>query len=103
MSRSPDVADHLKEYATFKAMGYPHPFFLGIVFEEAVILAVLGFVPGVAIATGIYAGMAAATGLPVGMTVGRAAAVMVGTVAACAISGALATRRLRSADPAELF
>lgn len=100
---STDVADHLKEYATFKAMGYPHSFFLGIVFEEAVILAVLGFAPGVTIATGIYAGMAAATGLPVGMTAGRAAAVMVGTVVACAISGALATRRLRSADPAELF
>lgn len=100
---STDVADHLKEYATFKAMGYPHHFFLGIVFEEAVILAVLGFVPGVTIATAIYAGMAAATGLPVGMTVGRAVAVMAGTVVACTISGALATRRLRSADPAELF
>ena len=35
---STDVADHLREYATFKAMGYPHRFFLGIVFEQAVIL-----------------------------------------------------------------
>lgn len=32
---STDVADHLKEYATFKAIGYRHGFFLGIVFEEA--------------------------------------------------------------------
>ena len=43
---STDVADHLREYATFKAMGYPHRFFLGIVFEEALILGVIGFVPG---------------------------------------------------------
>ncbi len=35
---STDVADHLREYATFKAMGYPHRFFLSIVFEEAAIL-----------------------------------------------------------------
>lgn len=100
---STDVADHLREYATFKAMGYRHGFFLGIVFEEAVILAVLGFVPGLAISLAIYLGMATATGLPVAMTAGRAAMVLVGTVVACGLSGALATRRLRSADPAELF
>jgi putative ABC transport system permease protein len=100
---STDVADHLKEYATFKAMGYPHRFFLGIVFEEAVILALLGFVPGVAISIAIYVGMAAATGLPVEMTLARALMVLAGTVLACGLSGALATRRLRAADPAELF
>lgn len=100
---STDVADHLREYATFKAMGYPHRFFLGIVFEEAVILGAIGFVPGLVLSLGIYAAMARATSLPVAMTPGRAAMVFVGTVLACAASGALATRRLRAADPAELF
>jgi putative ABC transport system permease protein len=98
-----DVADHLREYATFKAMGYPHRFFLGLVLEEALILAVLGFVPGFLLAFGIYTGMAAKTGLPVEMTLLRATAVFLGTVLACAISGAIATQRLRGADPAELF
>ena len=98
-----DVADHLREYATFKAMGYPHRFFLGIVFEEAAILGALGFVPGVVLATVIYAAMAKATGLPVEMTVLRAVLVFAGTILACAASGALATRRLKGADPAELF
>jgi putative ABC transport system permease protein len=100
---STDVADHLREYATFKAMGYPHRFFLGIVFEEAAILGAIGFVPGLLLSLGIYAVMAQATGLPVGMTTVRAIMVLVGTVLACAASGALATRRLRAADPAELF
>ncbi len=100
---STDVADHLREYATFKAMGYPHRFFLGIVFEEAVILGAVGFVPGLSLSLGIYAAMAAATSLPVVMTPGRAALVFVGTIVACAASGALATRRLKAADPAELF
>tara|TARA_R110002110_G_scaffold293407_21_gene507427 strand:- start:2572 stop:3750 length:1179 start_codon:yes stop_codon:yes gene_type:complete len=100
---STDVADHLREYATFKAMGYPHRFFLGIVFEEALVLAVLGFVPGVTLATVIYALLAQKTGLPVSMTLARAAMVFVGTVVACSLSGALATRRLRAADPADLF
>ncbi|MBV2361523.1 ABC transporter permease DevC [Thalassococcus sp. CAU 1522] len=100
---STDVADHLREYATFKAMGYGHSFFLGIVFEEAAILALFGFIPGLLASIGLYAGMSAATGLPLEMGADRALAVLVGTLLACAVSGAIATRRLAGADPADLF
>ncbi len=98
-----DVADHLKEYATLKAMGYPSPFFLGIVFEEAVILGLLGFVPGLLASIGLYTAVGGATGLPMEMTTGRAAAVLLGTVAMCTLSGTIATRRLARANPAALF
>ena len=100
---STDVADHLSEYATFKAMGYGPRFFLGIVFEEAAILAVLGFIPGFAISALAYAGLNAATGLPMSLDWPLAVVVLLGTLAACAVSGAIATRRLNAADPADLF
>jgi len=100
---STDVADHLSEYATFKAMGYPQRFFLGIVFEEALILAILGFIPGFLVASGLLAGMKKATTLQLAMTVEMAGMVFVGTLIACTISGAIATRRLAAADPADLF
>lgn len=100
---STDLADHLREYATFKAMGYGQPFFLGIVFEEAIILAVFGFVPGFLVSIGLYAGLVAVTGLPVTMHASRAILVFFGTLAACSLSGAVATRRLANADPADLF
>lgn len=100
---STDVADHLSEYATFKAIGYSQRFFLSIVLEEALILGVLGFIPGLAVATLLLAGMAAATTLPLAMTTSMAVTVFVGTVIACSLSGAFATRRLASADPADLF
>lgn len=100
---STDVADHLSEYATFKAMGYPERFFLGIVFEEALILAILGFIPGVIVATALLTGMKAATSLPLAMTADMAIMVFFGTLVACSLSGAIATRRLVSADPADLF
>lgn len=100
---STDVADHLKEYATFKAMGYSQSFFMGIIFEEALILAVLGFVPGFIIASILYQGLNSVTGLPVMMDAARPIAVFLGTIASCSISGAIATRRLARADPAELF
>lgn len=100
---STDVADHLREYATFKAMGYSQKFFQGIVLEEAVILAVAGFVPAFFVSIVIYAGMANATGLPIEMTLGRAASVFAGTVVSCALSGMFAMRKLAGADPADLF
>lgn len=100
---STDVADHLAEYATFKAMGYSQKFLLGIVFEEAIFLAVSGFVPGILISTGIYSVLAKATNLPIEMSVSRGLMVLIGTILSCMISGAIATRRLASADPADLF
>lgn len=100
---STDVSDHMREYATFKAMGYGHRFFLGIVLEEALILGTLGFIPGMIVGTGILTAMAAATTLPLEMTPGMALSVFVGTVIACTLSGAIATRRLAAADPADLF
>jgi putative ABC transport system permease protein len=100
---STDVADHLREYATFKAVGYPHGYFIGVILEEALILASLGFLPGMLIASGLYLVLHVATGLPLEMTPETAVAVLLGTMAACALSGILATRRLAAADPADLF
>ena len=100
---STDVASHLREYATFKAMGFGQRFFLGIVFEEAMVLAVFGYVPGFLISAALYKGLNVAAGLPVGMDSTRAILVFVGTLIACTISGAIATRRLAGADPADLF
>jgi putative ABC transport system permease protein len=37
------------------------------------------------------------------MTVARALTVLVLTIIMCAISGAIATRKLQSADPADMF
>ncbi len=100
---STDVNAHLKEYATFKAMGYQNTYLLSVVFEEAIILAFVGFIPGVILPFGLYALAANATALPLYMTVSRAILVLSLTVAMCIISGAIATRKLQAADPADMF
>ncbi len=100
---SNDVADHLAEYATLKAMGYRDFYLLGIVFQEALILAVLGFIPGYGIAAILYSLTRGATNLPLFMTLGRITLVFMLTLIMCLISGAIATRKLRSADPADIF
>jgi putative ABC transport system permease protein len=100
---SSDVADHIREYATFKAMGYRNTIFVGIIMEEAIILAAIGFWPGLLLSELFYATLAHLTNIPIFMTTERAVAVFFGTIAACAISGVLAMRKLAGADPADLF
>jgi putative ABC transport system permease protein len=100
---STDVADHLREYATFKAMGYGPGFFLGVVFEEALVLGIMGFVPGLIVGTAILTLMGKITTLPLAMTPAMALSVFLGTVVFSSLSGAIATRRLAAADPADLF
>ncbi|MBW4533877.1 MAG: ABC transporter permease DevC [Pleurocapsa minor HA4230-MV1] len=98
-----DVANHLPEYATLKAMGYKDSYFVVLVFQEAIILAVLGFLPGYLIATGLYSLAAGATALPLAMTANRAITVLILTVIMCCASGTVAVRKLSAADPADIF
>lgn len=100
---STDVNDHLAEYATFKAMGYRDVYLLGIVFEEAVILAAIGFIPGVVVSLGLYAALRQIAALPIYMSLLRLAGVFMLTLGMCCLSGGIATRKLRSADPADIF
>jgi putative ABC transport system permease protein len=98
-----DVSDHLAEYATLKAMGYTDTYLLGVVLQEALLLAVLGYIPAFALAVLLYDLTANATLLPIAMTFNRAMLVLGLTVSMCFISGAIAVRRLRAADPADIF
>jgi putative ABC transport system permease protein len=98
-----DVADHLPEYATLKAMGYSDSYLIGVLLQEALLLAALGYIPGFLISIALYQLTYVATLLPVGMTLSRAVAVFVLTVMMCGFSGAVAMRKLQSADPADIF
>jgi putative ABC transport system permease protein len=100
---STDVNSHIREYATFKAIGYSNTYLLGIVFEEALILAIFGFVPGFVISLGFYQLVSIATGLPIAMTFFRAVQVLTLTLIMCMLSGTIATRKVQAADPADMF
>ena len=97
------VNDHLAEFATLKALGYHDSYLAGIVIRQSLMLSLLGFLPGLAIATGLYRVTADATFLPMKMDPRRAALVLGLTVAMCSGSAMLAMRKLRQADPADIF
>ncbi|AOY78811.1 MAG: FtsX-like permease family protein [Moorea sp. SIO2B7] len=98
-----DVADHLPEYATLKAMGYKTRYLLIVVFQEALILAILGYFPGYGLALGLYSLTKNATSLPIAMSLARAVTVLILTIIMCCISGAIAIGKLQAADPADIF
>ncbi len=98
-----DVNDHLPEYATLKAMGYKDGYFLSVVFQEALILAILGYLPGLGISVGLYGLARTATNLPMYMNLGKVVTVFTMTVIMCFVSGAIAVRKLQAADPADIF
>jgi putative ABC transport system permease protein len=98
-----DVQDHIKEYATLQAMGYSPGYLRNVVLQEAVILAVLGFLPGLGLSILVFGQASAATGLPLEMTPESALQIFGLTVAMCAGSGLLALRKLSGIDPAEVF
>ncbi|MBG1270630.1 ABC transporter permease DevC [Nostoc sp. WHI] len=98
-----EVADHLAEYATLKAIGYTQNYLLTVILQEALLLAVLGYFPGIVFALFMYNSAREATLLPVFMSFERAVMVLILTMLMCIISGAIAVRKLRSADPADIF
>lgn len=98
-----DVSEHLNEYATLRALGYPNRFVSGIVIQQAIILGVLGYLPGLAAVWWLYGKAGAATNLPLYITSDRAWTVFAMTLAMCAISALLALRKVRRLDPAEVF
>jgi putative ABC transport system permease protein len=100
---SGDVADHLPQYATLKAIGYRNSFLTGVVLQEAGILALAGFLPGMVVTYGAYRLLTELTGMPLELTWGRAGLVFALSVGMCLASGLFAVRRVKTADPADVF
>jgi putative ABC transport system permease protein len=98
-----EIADHMAEYATLKALGYKNGYFIGLVFQMAFYLSIIGYFPGLLISLAMYAWLAYDTGLLLEMTLSQAALVLVLTLGMCTASGCLAMWKLLAADPAELF
>ncbi len=98
-----NISDHLQEYATLKAIGYSQRYLLNVVFQQALIIGILGYIPGLLITIIQYEFTEQATLLPIEMTWQRAVYVLVATIIMCLISGVSAMNKLKSANPADIF
>jgi len=98
-----DITNHIREYATLKAMGYPHGFLVAIVFAASLILAVMGFFPGLIVAAGLYQLSESVIYIPMPLPLAKILSVFAMILTMCFFSGVLAIRKLKSANPADMF
>ena len=98
-----DVSSHLPEYATLKAMGYSNGFLTIVVFKQAFYLAVFGFIPSFFVAQVLYIVAGQGAHLELDLTPQRAVFIFTATLVMCFISGLIAVRKLKQADPADIF
>ncbi|MEN1681872.1 MAG: FtsX-like permease family protein [Planctomycetota bacterium] len=100
---STDIDNLLGEYATLKAMGYGNNYLSSVVLRQALLLALVSYVPSLLVALGLYQAIRNAAGIPMELTFPIAAQVLALTITMCLVSGAGALRKLFTADPASLF
>ncbi len=100
---SSDVTRQLSEYATLKAMGYKNSHLARIVLEQAIMLALCGYLGALVVSLALYALVGNLANLPIQMTTFRMVLVLFASLFMCCGSGFVAIQKLRRADPADLF
>lgn len=98
-----DIANHRNEFATLKAMGYEHGYFVRVVFASAFFLAVLGFIPGYLVSLGLYHMAESKMYMPMPLPFGKVTTVFMFMLSMCFMAGLLAIRKLKDANPADMF
>ena len=97
------VADHLKEFGTLKAMGASNTVIYGVIIEQALWMAILGYIPGMLLCWGLGAWTLATQGIVILITPLTAVGVFGITVLMCVGSALFAIQKVSKVDPAIVF
>lgn len=94
--------EHMKEFGTVKAIGGRNRDIYGIIAEQAMIAACVGFLIGAGVSLALIP-ILARIDMPLVMTPELAALVFLGTVAMCLAASAVSFRPIAALDPADVF
>lgn len=97
------VADHIKEYGTLKAMGASDWVIYRVITEQALWMAVLGYLPSMVLCIGLGTWTMAAKGIMILISPITAAGVFCITVVMCVGSAMFAIQKVTKVDPAIVF
>ncbi len=97
------VSDHLKEFGTLKAMGASNKMIYGVIFEQAIWMAILGYIPGMLLCVGLSHWALQTQGIMILITPFTAAGVLGITVLMCVGSALFAIQKVTGVDPAIVF
>jgi putative ABC transport system permease protein len=94
---------NLSEYAVLRAMGYRDGFFILLVIQIAIALAVAAFIPSLILTLMLYELIGNATHLSFALTWSTTLAVLAATLTMSVIAVLFALRKLKTSNPIELF
>ncbi|NMF61296.1 FtsX-like permease family protein [Brasilonema octagenarum] len=97
------VTDHIKEFGTLKAMGASDWFIYNVIIEQAIWMAILGYLPGIALCVGVAAWTSTTQGIVILITPVSALVVFGITVLMCVGSAVFAIQKVTRVDPAIVF
>ncbi|MGI0489186.1 FtsX-like permease family protein [Pantanalinema rosaneae CENA516] len=97
------VADHIKEFGTLKAMGASDWVIAGIITEQALWMAILGYLPSMALCVGLGAWTMSAKGIMILITPATAIGILGVTIIMCVGSAMFAIQKVTRVDPAIVF
>jgi putative ABC transport system permease protein len=97
------VADHIREFGTLKAMGASNWVIYSVIIEQALWMAVLGYIPSMALCVGLSHWTLAAKGVLILIEPVTGMAVFVLTVGMCVGSALFAVQKVTRVDPAIVF
>ncbi|QDZ40646.1 FtsX-like permease family protein [Euhalothece natronophila Z-M001] len=97
------VSDHLKEFGTLKAMGASSQMIYQVIIEQAVWMAILGYLPGMILSLGIAYGININQGTLLLITPTSAIAIFILTLIMCIGSAIFAIQKVNRVDPAVVF
>jgi putative ABC transport system permease protein len=97
------VSDRLKEFGTLKAMGASDFTIYSVILEQALWMAILGYLPSMALCWGVSAWTLASQGILILITPTIAISVLGITIIMCVGSGVFAIQKVMHLDPASVF
>lgn len=97
------VSDRLQEYGTLKAMGASDWYLYRIIIEQALWMAVLGYLPGLGLCWGLGIWTMQARAIQIVITPQLALGVFSATVTMCVSASLLAVQKVMRLDPAQVF
>lgn len=97
------ISDNMTEYAVLRAMGYQQTFFWMLIGNIAAGFVILAYIPSLIITIFLYRIAAESTQLPITLKLHDAVLILMLVVGMGAVSAAVSIRKLRKANPVELF
>jgi putative ABC transport system permease protein len=98
-----EISDNMPQYATVKAVGFSKAFLTSLVMQQAVLLAIFGYLPGLGFGALLYYFLEHSTSILMFISWPRGLLIFVLTLFMCVASGLLAVQKVLRADPAEVF